>query len=444
VFGEVQVQFDDVQLAMFYPPLGDWAKIGDASSLVPALTHLCDRPDVERRIRERACACLDLLLPNDAADEFLPYIGSLIRNHLGIHDRSTATNDVCVLLAVYAWARRQPASNRGQLLDLSSKLEADIIELDERYLYLLPETLLAAWAEQCPIAERSTLLFPPGFQGAESSDWIGMISDSIFLDEYDKRTGDLHTRVDELTRAGMSWLTEPHLLHHSNQDGYLHSISDRLTAAIAQLVPYSPSMADSDPQKGWAWFLDQVKTLGYSASATVLGSRENFYLSACRWYAYLLANWPADLWRTLFDRVDEFVAAGQWGVFARLSEIVPPDETDMWRMLIPRFRLDNEPILAFCRWMSASQSEMLYDFAIELHESDFDTAVCAYQAYLYSQNDQFSKLPDFGRPIYDWQRSLVNRRQFAPEVLKPKNVAYGIQAIEADFRLRDPLGVRSY
>lgn len=342
-------------------------------------------------------------------------------------------------MAIYGWGRRLPFESRGELMRVPIPASHTKLRKPSQRQNVL-QALLLAWCDSCPDEQLSTLLqwqdhWRPVLETHDEY-WIPSPAQEFYC-----RCATVDVRREKAVAqfyqdAGV--FNDPNELTRklANKNAF-----DLWKCLLREGAIQSPSAEPPPPDPAeWAgWFDSALSSVPFAQIADLatylpLPPNRKKHIVELFW----IWRHGIDHWRKLLAHA--FCNQGPW-VFDRLAEIVPSDEIDSWDDLMLHQSEDHGEMRAFCKWISPQYAEILRP---HFHHSDRDWRACAYQNYLAKTPEpilrhQWRLLED----LPNWQAKLLDRRLFAPELVRPAAIVEDIQTVEGDLRLGDPFNHRA-
>jgi hypothetical protein len=340
---------------------------------------------------------------------------------------------------IYAWGRRLTPERRKEILDLSLP-PAPADQWNRRMVW---QALVFAWCDSCPDDQLRSLLSELALWSRKLERGEGWYLGDL-IEEFYRRCADARVRGEELR----SFLQR---LLRSQKTGTPYDYADQLAwrCWIRLLQDAAQANRGDDPlpqsEEEWNKYFDRTMSLPPFSPVAELGHELIATGANLKSNAKSLWIWRhgKDEWEKLYFQSGIFVSDfyNSASILNRLAEIVPAERLDIWDGFVMN---DSgfERIHAFCRWLPAKYAEVLRD---QFNNPDRDWAACAYQNYLAKTYEpilhHYFKLFD---DLPGWQLKLLDRRLYAPELVRPSPLLEDMQTVEGDLRLQDPFNHRGY
>jgi uncharacterized protein involved in tolerance to divalent cations len=383
---------------------------------------------------------LDRLLPFDAGDIFLPFIGEKSIVSLGLNlGKDVIPSKRIWSRALYAWGRRLSKKNRDYIYLVPFEEKNEFGEIN----WKIHQAALAAVIDNYDAKELDSIFQWPDLCGQHQK--LEKYHDSsIIIKAFVEQNKDIENRIRKLLKYAKG-ITEK--IDEYHEDG-LSLRFDLLNNIVCQLVKDiacklsvetpSSNLLEVDTHKQIDWFvelLDKYKFHDVLSIYKYIKSplREN--LPIILWiYSHTRENW-----QQLEEQVYSLSEISPFDFLERMAEIVPADRLNAWERVLT---LENcYPIEYFCKWLKPEFRDVL-TWLIPSYEL-CDEAVCCFYSYLSkAPHAVLQALWERNEMIPLWQASVLDRFLFSPDSLKPQPLLYDVQSVENDIRLEDPLNHR--
>ncbi len=388
---------------------------------------------------------LDHLLPLNEKDIFVPFLGEMSLRNLGINiSEGNQTSARPWKRAILAWGRRLSNEHRSQLLLIPfNQPQSEKKEKSRRRLcYPVGQEVMAAWCETCPVGQEDTLLTLPDSDMCQTHHAPEDIS--ILVKEYVRRNPNRTERLPALINNAaklidikekygeQKWGIQFHLLHH---------IFKQIMKDIAPefvLNDKLPGGWRNSSEDWYNWLTTVLSKAGYDSVVNLYRHlnpyREGHLLA-------VLFRIETMNWQQLERHISGLDNLPHDGFIDRLADIVPSERLDVWKMVL-KLEKNHYSFVAFCRWLQPEYRDALLWYC-NLYEVNCTKAVCAFYSYLSkTPHPVLEAMWQCAKSLPTWQSQELDRCLFAPEPIKPPQLLWDRQNIEADLRLEDLLSHR--
>ncbi len=387
---------------------------------------------------------LDRLLPLNEKDIFVPFLGEMsLRNLGGGISESNKISARPWKQAILAWGRRLSGDHRNQLLLIPFN-QPRSGKSRRRLCYPVGQEILSAWCETCPAGQEDTLFTWPDLSDMCQTDHASE-DISILVEEYVRRNPDRTARLSVLVDNAAKLIdfkkkygkqkwgsVRFHLLRH---------IFRQIMKDIAPEFTLNDKLPGEwrNPSEDWSdWLKTVFAKAGYDTVANLCQ-----YLNPYREGHMLAVLFRIETmsWQQLEKHIFRSKNLPHYGFIDRLADVVPSERLDVWEMIL-KSEKTHYPFVVFCRWLQPEYRDALLRYC-NLYEVNCTKAVCAFYSYLSkTPHPVLEAMWQCAKSLPTWQSQELDRCLFAPEPIKPPQLLWDRQNIEADLRLEDILSHR--